>query len=213
MPVRGPRASLICSALLGALMISCGVPLEPEVASAPDAAPPLAAAPAPAVEAPPAPQVAPAPQAPPAPAPVAPPAPARVPVSEAPPPPKRPGGAPPGTELVAIPGKDPGDITLAGWKDLMNDACDDADYGPGCLNFHVNYKTKKGSDEECSVYDVKPDIGTKVTTKTRVNLTVRCDVYEEETSQENTDTTEEEGEKEDQNNNHPRDKKKDERGG
>ncbi|MGH3777802.1 MAG: hypothetical protein ACRDRR_19070 [Pseudonocardiaceae bacterium] len=72
----------------------------------------------------------------------------------------------------------------------MNQACDDAGHQPGCLNFHVNYTTKKkSSDKECTVDDVSPNIGTPVTTSTRVRLKVSCGTSESDTSQTDTDTT------------------------
>ena len=75
----------------------------------------------------------------------------------------------------------------------MNDACDDANYGQKCLNFYVDYTTrKKGPDKECKVDDVKPEVGTEVTTRTRVTLTVSCGESEEDTSQTNNNTTDEE---------------------
>lgn len=179
MSVRGRRARLICSALLGALVISCGGPPVYVVAPAP---PPAAArapeaAPAPPrgglAEAPePAPEAAPAPAAPPAQ--VAPPAPRVVPAPAVPP--GRPGGAPPGAELVELPGG--AGTTLNAWLSSMHSNCKAANYGPNCLNLHISYSPPKGPHKNCTVDKQSPDMDTKVTTSTRITLHVSCEQSE-----------------------------------
>lgn len=82
-------------------------------------------------------------------------------------------------------------MRLAQWKNLMNQECKDAGHKPGCLNFHVNYTDEKRADDKCTVDDVRPPIGKKVTTSTRVRLKVSCKTSESDTSQ-NSDTTEKE---------------------
>lgn len=163
MSVRGRCAPLICSALLGALVISCGgppvivVPAPPPAAErAPQAepAPPrggLAEAPEPAPEAAPAPRVAPAPAVPPG----------------------RPGGAPPGTGLVELPGG--AGSALDTWLSGMHSNCKAANYGSNCLNLHISYSPTKGPHKNCTVDTQHPDMDTKVTTSTPVTLQVNCE--------------------------------------
>lgn len=126
---------LICSALLGALVISCGGP--PVNAGAPTSAVAVAPPLTPAV------------------------------------PPRRPGGAPPGTELVTLPG---GQGPLKDWLSAMDKACADAHYQPGCLNLMKNFSPKNGphSPSECRVDSQSPGIGRKVTTSTPITLNITC---------------------------------------
>lgn len=165
MLARRPRARLIFSALLGALVISCG-------------GPPIY------VVAPPAPVAAPGPQgglqeaAPPAQAPAPPPKAVPPPVAALPP--GRPGGAPPGTELVTVPG---GQVPLTDWMDLLAEGCKKANYGPRCLKLDISYKDtngqalpKNGSYENCEVKKQKPNMGDTVPAGSSVRLTVvNCD--------------------------------------
>jgi hypothetical protein len=159
-----PRPSLICSALLGALVISCGGPVAPVVTPAPAAAPAPAAEPAPAVEPAPAPRAVPAPEVAPVPAPAV--------------PPRRPGGAPPGTALVDLPGGD--DLTVAEWMDAMADAC--GDHGPSCLKVRKNFiDNNKCTDEEGRVRKQDPPLGNgnvKVSVGSRVILEIECPLDE-----------------------------------
>ncbi|MGQ0715783.1 MAG: hypothetical protein ACT4NP_00475 [Pseudonocardiales bacterium] len=100
-------------------------------------------------------------------------------------------------------------MSLADWKDLMNQACRDAGHRPGCLNLQINYTDKKGSDDECEVTNVSPPIGKKVTTSTRVRLKVNCETSEPDTSSpDNNSTDQEQG----QPDNNTTDKKEDETG-
>jgi hypothetical protein len=163
MSAQGRRLPLICSVLLGALVISCGGPPIHVVAPAPqgglqEAAPPAQAAPAP-----------PAPEA------VAPLAPRAAPAA----PPRRPGGAPPGTERVTLPG---GNVTLKKWKEGLDKACAQANYGPGCLKLDISYTDsngttlpKDGPHKNCKVDSQDPAMGTSVPTSRSVALDVICD--------------------------------------
>ena len=181
MSALGLRARLISSALLGALVVSCGGPPIYVVAPAPAAAPAPAPAPQGGLqEAPPLPApaaapeprqvvpLAPAPAAPPPPAPAAPPVQGPAPEAK----PWRPGGAPPGTELVELPGGN--DLTQ--WLEDMKDACDKAHYGrTRCLNLHINYIKGNGSHENCNeIKKQSPGIGEMVTTSRSIKLDVRC---------------------------------------
>jgi hypothetical protein len=190
MSARKRHTRQIYSALFGALVISCGGPPvyvvvpapPPEAVRAPEAAPPLpqgglAEAP-PVVDAAPAPapRIASAPAAPPkqAPAPRA----APPPAPEAPP--RRVGGAPPGTELVALPG---GTVPLQEWKNGLDTACAAAKpkRPPRCLKLDIHYTDSNGKtvpeqpDENCEVRKQKPDMGVRVPTTEKVILFVRCD--------------------------------------
>jgi hypothetical protein len=184
MSARRPRIPLICSALLGVLVISCGGPPVYVVAPVPAAAPQVslqqpqgglqeAAPPAPVQAAPP--PLAPEALAPPAPRAAPPAAPAELPPpAVAPPaPPRRPGGAPPGTERVTLPG---GQVPLRQWLSGMDSACQGAHYQPGCLNLNKNFNPKKGPHppDKCTVDSQSPDMGKKVTTSTRVTLNIEC---------------------------------------
>jgi hypothetical protein len=188
MSSHGVRAPLIWSVLCGALVISCGsppiyvvVPAPPPAAeNAAKAAPapeqgglaeapePAQAAPEPAVDAPPA--KAPAPAAVPAPAPEAVPAPAVPPAQTLPP--KRLGGAPPGTELVDLPGGN--GISVSEWMDVMADKC--GDHGATCLTVRRNYINKKCNDNDGIVQSQNPPLknGAKVPTGSTVTLKIKC---------------------------------------
>jgi len=154
MSARGLRASLIFSVLVGALVVSCGGSGSP--AASPEAV--QEAGPGQATGG----------------APIAAPAPAV--------PPGRPGGAPPGAELVDLPGGD--GVSLADWLDLADNACAAANLGPRCLNIHIDYSSAQGSPEDCTVENVSPEIGTKVTTRTPVTLRVSCNEPDPGTSEE-----------------------------
>lgn len=175
---------LICSTLLCALVISCGGPPVYVVAPVPAAAPgpqgglqeavpppPVQAAPpplAPEVVSPPAPRAAP----PPKPEVAAPPVPAdRPPLAVVPP--RRPGGAPPGTERVTLPG---GQVPLKDWLSDMDSACQDAHYQTGCLNLNKNFHPKNGPHplDKCKVDSQSPKMGDRVTTSTPVTLNIEC---------------------------------------
>ncbi len=147
MPTRVRHAALVCSVLLGALVISCGGP--PGYAIGP-ASPPAAER---------APEAAPAPVAP-----AAPPAPVF--------PRGRPGGAPPGAELVELPGGDRS--PLERWLSNMHIKCEAAHYGQNCLNLHIHHTTK-GTHKNCIVEHQNPSMGTRVRTSTPVTLSVTCE--------------------------------------
>lgn len=74
----------------------------------------------------------------------------------------------------------------------MNQECKDAGHQPGCLNFHVDYTDKKRADDKCTVDDVRPPIGKKVTTGTRIRLEVSCTTSDSDTSRTDPDTEKEE---------------------
>lgn len=183
MSARGPHTRLICLALFGTLVISCGGPSVSAIPSAPPPAaervletvlpPPedgLTEIPEPASEpAPPlAPRAAPAPAPPPAQQPVI--------------PPRRPGGAPPGAALVTVPGG-PGD-RLSSWREELDDACNDAKQPPGCLTLDIRHFDRDGErihldeDEDggCEITSQDPDIGAVVPTSRSIKLDVECDV-------------------------------------
>jgi hypothetical protein len=188
MSALGVRASLIWSVLCGALMISCTgppvyvvVPAPPPAAEkAAEAAPapqqgglaeapePARAVPEPAVAAPPA--QAPAPAVIPAPAPKAVPAPAAPPAQ--PLPPKRLGGAPPGAELVDLPGGK--GISVSEWMDVMADKC--GDHGATCLTVRRNYTKKKCDDNDGIVQSQNPPLtnGAKIRVGGAVTLRIKC---------------------------------------
>lgn len=86
----------------------------------------------------------------------------------------RPGGAPPGAELVELPGG--AESPLETWLSHMHSACKAANpnYGPHCLNLHINYTPKNGPHKNCRVHTQDPVKGTKVTTSTLVTLVVTC---------------------------------------
>lgn len=184
MSARGVRAPLIFSALFGALVISCAGPPVYVVGPAPplaaehagEAAPaprqgglaevpePAQAIPVPAPAAPPA--QAPAPEAIPAPVPRAVPAPAL--------PPRRPGGAPPGTELVDLPGStDP--VSVSAWMGLMAANC--GDHGKTCLRVRKNYIKKKSCHDNVGmVQSQNPSLNkvSKVPVGSAVTLKISC---------------------------------------
>jgi hypothetical protein len=185
------RVLLIYSALLGALVISCASPPTSVVAPVPAAVPAPQGESAPqgglqgVQEAPPpvdpqavtqpAPQAIPLPAVPPAQAPVA--APKAVPAPAIPP--GRPGGAPPGTEQVTVPG---GNVSLDEWKDRLAAACDEAHAGQNCLKLDINYQDndgnklpKKGRYTDCQVDSQKPQIGARKPVGSSVHLEVTCD--------------------------------------
>jgi hypothetical protein len=145
MSARGPHTPLICSALLGALVISCGGP--PADVAAPAPVPPqvavLESGDVPAQErglAEAAPLPAPAPRAalPPAPAGQPPPA-AALRAPQFPPAQRRPAGVPVGVRAPDIP-NDGDQLDKGQWDLQIADACKraDRDYGPRCLG--VDYK-------------------------------------------------------------------------
>lgn len=184
MSARGARTRLICSALLGTLVISCG---GPPVSAVPPAPPPAAGRAVETTLAPSERELAqtpePAPEAIPAPLPqVAPPPPGAAPAPATPPaqavPPARRGGAPPGTALVTLPG---GNGSLTEWKSALDDACDKANKPPKCIKLNINYTDSEGEvidkqpDENCTVESQEPGMGAKVPTSERVRLDVICD--------------------------------------
>lgn len=157
MPARGLRTPLICSALLGALVISCGGPPVYVVAPAP--VPPQAAAlessdaaaqegggladvapraPAPEAAPPPAPRAAPAP------APQSPPA-AEQQAPQPPPAQRRPAGVPVGVRAPDIP-DDGNQLDKGQWDLQIADACKrgDRDYGPRCLGVDYRFLDENG---------------------------------------------------------------------
>ncbi len=185
MSSHGVRAPLIWSVLCGALVISCGsppvyvvVPAPPPAAeNAARAAPapqqgglaeapePAQAAPPPALAAPPAPAAIPAPEPQAVPAPVAPPAQAL--------PPARRGSAPPGTELVDLPGGN--GISVTEWMSVMADKC--GDHGATCLTIRRSYIKKKSCDDNDGiVQNQNPPLkkGAKVPVGSTVTLKIEC---------------------------------------
>jgi hypothetical protein len=195
MSSHGVRAPLIWSVLCGALVISCGsppvyvvVPAPPPAAeNAARAAPapqqgglaeapePAQAAPPPALAAPPAPAAIPAPEPQAVPAPVAPPVQALPPV--APPaqalPPARRGSAPPGAELVDLPGGK--GISVTEWMGVMADKC--GDHGATCLTIRRSYIKKKSCDDNDGlVQSQNPPLkkGAKVPVGSTVTLKIEC---------------------------------------
>jgi hypothetical protein len=160
---------LIGSVLFGALIISCQALSAPAVGPTPplvaERAGETALAPPKGGLQGPEPEAA-VPQAIPTPAPQAP----------APAPPWRPGGVPPGAERVILPGPvDGNNTTLDNWLKDMNSACKEAHYGPKCLNLHINYDPAGKPHNNCRWSDQSPNIGTPVTTSTRITLDVTCD--------------------------------------
>lgn len=145
---RGPRTPLICSALLGALAISCGGPPADVAASAP--VPPQVAV----LESRDAPEQerglaevaprAPAPRAAPAPAPQSPPA-AEQRAPEPPPAQRRPAGVPVGVRAPDIP-DDGNQLDKGQWDLQIADACKNADrdYGPRCLGVDYRFLDENG---------------------------------------------------------------------
>lgn len=91
-------------------------------------------------------------------------------------PPRRPGGAPPGTELVELPGG--AGSALDAWLNSMHSNCKAANYGPNCLNLHISYSPTKGPHKNCTVTTQNPHMDTKVTTGTPVTLHVSCEQSE-----------------------------------
>ena len=192
------RVPLICSALLGALVVSCGGPPIYEVAPpAPAAEPAPAPAPqgglqgqpepvqvAPPVQAAPsAPVVIPAPAAPP-PAPLAPAPATRPPVPVT----GRPGGASPLVELSDA-GK------FADWKKQQSKFCAQAGYSslePGCVRIQKNHVDQddnpiQGKYKNCDDGNVStPDPAASVDGKdyikagTEVTVKFRCDPVEKD---------------------------------
>jgi hypothetical protein len=185
MSSHGVRAPLIWSVLCGALVISCGsppvyvvVPAPPPAAeNAARAAPapqqgglaeapePAQAAPPPALAAPPAPAAIPAPEPQAVPAPVAPPAQAL--------PPARRGSAPPGAELVDLPGGK--GISVTEWMGVMADKC--GDHGATCLTIRRSYIKKKSCDDNDGlVQSQNPPLkkGAKVPVGSTVTLKIEC---------------------------------------
>lgn len=192
MSARKVRAALICSALFGAVAISCAGPPVYVVAPAPplaaehaaEAAPasqqgglaevaePAQAAPAPVRAAPPAQAAIPAPAPKAVPAPAAPPAPAL--------PPRRRGGAPPGTELVDLPGGN--NIKVTKWMGVMAKNC--GDHGATCLAVRKSYVKQESCDDSDGIVESQnPPLkkGAKVLVGSAVTLKIDC-------SQANTDT-------------------------
>lgn len=192
------RVPLIYSALLGAILISCGSPPIYRDAPAPAAAPAPQGEPAPQgglqgvqeapppvdpqAASPPAPQAIPVPAFPPAQAPVAPPR--AVPLPAAPP--GRPGGAPPGTEQVTVPG---GNVSLDEWKDRLAVACEEAHASQNCLKLDINYQDSTGNKlsknqkyTNCHVDSQKPQIGAHKPVGSLVHLEVSCDTPDEQTT-------------------------------
>jgi hypothetical protein len=185
MSSHGVRAPLIWSVLCGALVISCGSPPVYVVVPAPPPAAENAAQPAPApeqgglAEAPEPAQAAPPPAlaAPPAPAAIPAPEPKAVPAPEAPPaqalPPARRGGAPPGTELVDLPGGN--GISVTEWMDVMADKC--GDHGATCLTIRRSYIKKKSCDDNDGIVQSQnPPLkkGSKVPVGSAVTLKIEC---------------------------------------
>jgi hypothetical protein len=185
MSSHGVRAPLIWSVLCGALVISCGSPPVYVVVPAPPPAANNAAQPAPApeqgglAEAPEPAQAAPPPAlaAPPAPAALPAPELKAVPAPEAPPaqalPPARRGGAPPGTELVDLPGGN--GISVTEWMDVMAGKC--GDHGATCLTIRRNYIKKKSCDDNDGVVrSQNPPLkkGAKVPVGSAVTLKIEC---------------------------------------
>jgi hypothetical protein len=114
--------------------------------------------------------------APPVPAPAAPPAPAPAPPAR----PQRPGGAPPGTELVALPGGN--NVSLNKWLSSLDKECKKAGYPPRCLKPEITFTDPDGNPlpktaprKNCQVSSQDPGMGEKVTTSTRVSLEVSCE--------------------------------------
>lgn len=190
MSARGSRTRLIYSALLGALVISCGSPsvsavppapppaaarawetaLAPPqggLAQAPESAPEVVPVPTPRAAPPPAPRAAPAPVTPPAPPPAV--------------PPSRPGGSPPGTALVTVPGGD--DSPLDRWKKNLDDACGKAKpkQPRGCLKLDIDYfdsedkEIPQQPDGNCRIKRQNPEKGAQVPTSRQIKLDVVCD--------------------------------------
>ena len=185
MSSHGVRAPLIWSVLCGALVISCGSPPVYVVVPAPPPAAKNAAQPAPApeqgglAEAPEPVQAAPPPAlaAPPAPAAIPAPELNAVPAPEAPPaqalPPARRGGAPPGTELVDLPGGN--GISVTEWMDVMAGKC--GDHGATCLTIRRSYIKKKSCDDNDGIVrSQNPPLkkGAKVPVGSAVTLKIEC---------------------------------------
>lgn len=84
----------------------------------------------------------------------------------------RPGGAPPGAELVEVPGGS--GSALAGWLSAMDHNCEAANYGKNCLSLYINYTTK-WTRKNCTVEHQNPGMGTRVKPSTPVTLDVTCD--------------------------------------
>lgn len=173
MSERSWRPSLICSALLGALVIACGGPVAPAVAPVPAAAPApvVAPEPAPAAEPAPAQRAAPAPEAGPA---------SRESVAV----PVRPGGA---SRLV-----DPSDAdTVSNWWNAMKDNCESAGYERECVHYRVRYDGEtdgpKSKYDDCDVTDRNPEGPVKRDTTIILDLdTTTCDLEPEQPEEENT---------------------------
>lgn len=153
MSTRRRRAALICSTLLGALVISCGGP--PADVAAPAPIPPQAAVPEPrgapaqerglreVVPRAPAPEAAPLP----APAPAGQPPPAvEQKAPESPPAQRRPPGVPVGIRSPDIP-EDGNDWYEAGrndWNEAIEEACE-PDYEPQCLGVDYKFLDQNGN--------------------------------------------------------------------
>jgi hypothetical protein len=145
MSTSGRRASLICSALLSTIVISCGGPPVYVVAPAPAPAPVNApqgglqeAPPGPAPAAPP-PQVQ---EVPLAPAPAAPPPPAAAPLPKAPEPVPAPGPLRPGGASRLVDGADAG--TVSGWWKEIQGHCKRETGNSKCVTYRVQYQTESG---------------------------------------------------------------------
>lgn len=195
---REPRTLLICSALLGALVISCGGPPADVAASAP--VPPqvavLESRDAPEQErglaevAPraPAPRAAPAP----VPAPQSPPA-AEQRAPEPPPAQRRPAGVPVGIRSPDIP-KDNDPLNKDQWDDKIAEACERAglDDQPRCLGVDYRFVDDNGNEIDdpgpdlyekynCDI-ERTPDPGEYIKLKAKILVVSTCTLPEESTS-------------------------------
>lgn len=197
----GRRAPLICSVLLGVLVISCGGP-PVGVAAPPQAQPAvqqqggLQEAPLPPEEqaAPPPPVVLPPP--PPRAAPPPPPAAAPAPRAAEPPPiQRRPSGNAPGVKHE-LPTEGESDYSDENdWLQSMDKACIDAVGEKGCLRFVYNFSdgTRKISDpgsdyanadprkyDFCEVDNINPStgVGKRVPAGSMVTITIVCTPFE-----------------------------------
>jgi hypothetical protein len=135
------RASLICSALLSTIVISCGGPPVYVVAPAPAPAAQggLQEAPLQPAPAAPPPQVQVVPLAP---APAAPPPPAAAPLPKPPQPLPAPGPLRPGGASRLVDGADAG--TVSGWWKEMQGHCKRETGNSKCVSYKVQYQTESG---------------------------------------------------------------------
>lgn len=179
------RARLICSALFGASVISCGGPPIYVVAPAPAAAPAVPSKGGLQEALPPA---APPPQVqvvPLAPAPAAPPPPAAAPLPKAPEPLPAPGPLRPGGASRLVDGADAG--TVSGWWKEMQRNCEREIGNAKCVHYTIQYETESGetkSDGPKSKYNdctinkenVRPKAAATSDEKINSDITVTLDI-------------------------------------